>query len=348
MARPRRLHRASLLASALVLVVIPCSRAAVAAQRLPGTIAFTGARADDSSFITQIYEARPDGRVTQVTHDPRGFFASSWSPDGSRLLAVQVERSRGTEDLFVLSPGGTVIRRIATRVASIARWSPDGTRIAFMRGRDLMVVGADGSRLHVAARRALAATSLTWSPDGTRLAIGTRIDGWKGIYIVPADGSSPPVRVAVRLPPRHEWSLPTSITWSPRGTRIAFEYRWSVYITNLDGSDTARIRHFGTAPSWSPDGSHLAFAGLYWNYVVRSDGSSLRRIPGCVCIHAVPGWTQVLSWSPGGTRLAYSGGLGQHTDGGIYVVRVDGSGRARVARDPALRFFDALWRPGPR
>ncbi len=78
---------------------------------------------------------------------------------------------------------------------------------------------------------------------------------------------------------------------------------------------------------------------------MNADGRAFHRLPGCTCTDVYPGFAQRLSWSPDGTQLAYSGGVGPHLDGVIYRVRIDGRGGARVARSPSFTFERPLWRP---
>ena len=101
-------------------------------------------------------------------------------------------------------------------------WSPDGRRIAFLRGRPkskqgararviryhlygLYVVNADGSGLRRLTRNPNHGDyQLVWSPDGRTIYFGR--------YLVSADGSG-----ARRLP-----YIPLTAVWSPDGRRIAF------------------------------------------------------------------------------------------------------------------------------
>jgi len=69
-------------------------------------------------------------------------------------------------------------------------WSPDGTRIVYSEGADILVINADGS----------GQTKLTddpgndwdpcWSPDGSKIAFITDRDGNNEIYVMNAAGSN--------------------------------------------------------------------------------------------------------------------------------------------------------------
>jgi uncharacterized repeat protein (TIGR01451 family) len=115
--------------------------------------------------------------------------------------------------------------------------------------------------------------------------------------------------------------------------RIAFtepdpaKPRWvnapQVWTANPDGSDVQRqfaaIDENNAYPQWSPDGRWLAFYRDRTLMVARADGTEARVIaPGAGIIGAVT------SWSPDGTRIAYSV-EGKPYHGQIWVVNADGS-----------------------
>src|SRR4051794_1861075 len=69
---------------------------------------------------------------------------ADWSPDARRLVAVRRVGERA--ELWVLDAGGRNARRLTSGADDLAaRWSPDGTRIAFVRGGDVWTVAVDGT-----------------------------------------------------------------------------------------------------------------------------------------------------------------------------------------------------------
>ena len=81
----------------------------------------------------------------------------------------------------------------STRIEGSARFSPDGSRIAFVSfrsgGPEIWVAGRDGSGLQQIT--SLGAPGLFvggWSPDGARIAFEAAIDGNTDVYVVGTDG----------------------------------------------------------------------------------------------------------------------------------------------------------------
>ena len=79
----------------------------------------------------------------------------------------------------------------------------------------------------------------------------------------------------------------------------------------------------GASPTWSPDSRRLAFACATGIYTMTNRGTDIRHVPtGDLRV----GWP---TWSPDGKRLAFAGYT--PTSNSIYVTRLDGSGRVRIA-----------------
>jgi dipeptidyl aminopeptidase/acylaminoacyl peptidase len=182
------------------------------------------------------------------------------------------------------------------------RWSPDGSRLAFASNRDskakqLYVLPVEGGEPLQLTELDEDVTEVVWSPDGTRIVFSARVrdpaykeederkrrprrferlqyklddEGWIGdrrrhLFVVPADGSSPPVQLTDG---DFEDAAPS---WSPDGRRIAFasarqehwdtEVERDIFVVDAEGGEPERLTggdsHY-EAPAWSPDGSAIA------------------------------------------------------------------------------------------
>lgn len=96
-----------------------------------------------------------DGCVSSVAVDPvRSLTDPAGSPDGSEIAAVALadtDEVAGPIALFDAATG-TLIRDLADGVDLDPAFSPDGRRVAFVRGRDLYAVPRGGGRARRLAR----------------------------------------------------------------------------------------------------------------------------------------------------------------------------------------------------
>ena len=245
------------------------------------------------------------------------------SPDGSRIVYVTCEfpfpydgygYPRGQE-LAIVNVDGNGLQRLTVDGHFVAypSWSPDGSRIAFIRtvlrppdAMDPRTYGPFESQIVVLSARGTKAIDRTfgvglyppvWSPDGDRLAaLGNR----------PMEGEED------RYRPK-----------SP--------YKHILFHIGLDGTDASRLGEATTLPTWSPDGERLAFGLEDEVYTVRLDGTDRRLVVDDFRANQV-------SWSPDGAELLLA------SDGGVYVVGADGTG-LRALGPSDLRVKSAIWSP---
>ncbi len=268
--------------------------------------------------------ARPGGavRVAHLTPALRVPLEPVWAPDGSQLLAID---DRG---IFVMSATGSTTLRVTgvTSGYEDVAWSPDSQRIAFHDNNMLFLVNADGSgglkRLTRYADR-----GWSWSPNGRRIAyVGISAAGRKAMFIVNTMGSPQPRRIDVSIPSGGPTPSYFSPTWSPDGTRLAFECcangyqpngNW-IYLVRPDGSGLTRA-YEGDIRGWSPDGRLLlvsrGFNALWKLFLVRSDGTLVRRLPGC------SSGCGYVAWLPDSKSIIYN------EQRRVYVARIAGSMR---------------------
>jgi len=138
-----------------------------------------------------------------------------------------------------------------------------------------------------------------WSPDGTAIVFARGYPASSDLYRMNADGSS-----TTRLTDFEGYEH--SPTWSPGGTRIAFESRSleapRINLFDIDDG-TVTDQGPGSLPRWSPDGARLAFvsdrAGNLDVFVMDADGANVYQLT------TGPERDTLPSWSPDGETILY-------------------------------------------
>ena len=142
------------------------------------------------------------------------------SPDGSRVVYVlrtlDREGDRNVDALWAVATDGSTPRRLTSGPTDAApAWSPDGSRLAFLRESQVHVLAADGGDPEKVTDLPLGAGAPVWSPNGERIAFTSAVD--------PTDGTG-------RWSPRASTTRPTvpapsappaaSCTWSVSYTHL--------------------------------------------------------------------------------------------------------------------------------
>lgn len=167
----------------------------------------------------------PIGMHPGGEHDPM------WLPNGQALMFPW-------SDVVVPIDGSTPYHLQLTDLpwGGLVTYSPDGSHVAYVTGRSLMVARSDGSESRRVSRWA---GSLTWSPTGDRIAFA---QGRQLSLLNVTTGTVTLLAEVEKTPPD---SLLSVIDFSPEGDRILFsrsqddgDALWSI---DVDGSHLRRL-----------------------------------------------------------------------------------------------------------
>ena len=163
-----------------------------------------------------IHLAGPDGAVRELVDAPAAEHqCPTFAPVGN-LLAYGVD---GNLVIAAIGERGTIDARRVVPVPEAAlplcfEWSPDGRAIALNLGDDVVrIVELDGPMREIEVP--LGVPSIGWTYDATAILAGS----WQEIAIVPLDGSRP--RLIPGLPGGMRWRGPYELEASPAGPHIA-------------------------------------------------------------------------------------------------------------------------------
>jgi Tol biopolymer transport system component len=283
----------------------------------------------------------PSGRIAVVcfTPDPLADQICTLNPDGSSWRQL----TRGPEKIDSIEPA----------------FSPDGTRIVFVRGpnegkTDTYVMNVDGTGAHRLTHCASCdgEDTPTYSPRGRTIAFHRDPHTSRGgIFLMNADGSH--VRQLTREICDCYDGEPS---FAPDGKRLVFaryrnrDHLGALFVIDLDRSRPTRITQWALGagwPDWSPNERLIVF-GSYGNeglrpgrsrnlYTVHPDGRALHALTS-----ATGGFEQDYqpAWSPDGNWIVFTREPnaqqtpGIHGDQNVDIMRADGTEIRRIAGPP--------------
>jgi Tol biopolymer transport system component len=223
----------------------------------------------------------------------------------------------GRSHLFTLDLSSGSIRQLTSgrnHNDANARWSPDGTKIAFISSRsgswDLYVMNADGTDVQRMTDHPAADHDPRWMPDMQSLIFSSERDSRSDLYRVWLKD-----RRVDRLT-HHFVGRAIMPNVSPDGRSVAFAaqtlqrlqfWEFQVHVLDLATGKTRPLDNSGGAcwPNWSPDGKQLANVLLAKEpstiQIRNADGSGAREI-------AVDPrrWAYYPDWSSDGKLIAFS------------------------------------------
>ncbi|HET9016991.1 MAG TPA: S9 family peptidase [Thermomicrobiaceae bacterium] len=272
------------------------------------------------------------------------------SPDGRAVVYVvkradlAANRYRSSIVLVTLGPDGTPAGTRSLTAgnarASAPRWSPDGSRLAFVSdGADggvdqLYVVDPEGGEPRRLTSLARGAGNPVWSPDGARLAF-LSTEG-NGLDDAERDAPGGPIRHISRRVYRVD------------GTGYVddrFQHVWVVAAAGGDPRQVTRGAQSDLMPAWSPDGSRIAFVSNRESgveatfqsqlYTVPVDGAAAEGPDGARRVDRGTQQAAVPAWSPDGSQIAYVGLRDDGPAGGnheVFVVPAAGGAARSLTR----------------
>ena len=242
-------------------------------------LVFTGQTDDEGDIATGfdfylLSLETGDVRALPITGD--GFDGGpAFSADGKRLAftrydAVMRDGELMVQDLddgFVPRGAPQLVPESSLQAPGFPVWSPDGTRLVFVRASQVLewTMGGAVRPLHAATGQ-LAGLSMVWRSGDRPVAVAARTEANFDIWMLPLDpvthaALGPAVRrIASSARDEHP-------RFSPDGRRVAF-VSWragggDLWIADADGSRQRQISRLGASdpgtPRWSPDRSQVSF-----------------------------------------------------------------------------------------
>lgn len=281
------------------------------------------------------------------------------SPDGSQIIFTRTHidkmNDRRSSSVWIMNSDGSKKRQLMAKGGNV-RWSPDGSRIAFIAADDkgkpqlfTRWMDAEGaiSQITYGTERP---RGVFWAPDGQSIAFMSRVPRKTDF--------------TVKLPGR-----PAGAKWK-EDPMVVEEFLWHqdrigpmnngwdhIFVVTAEGgtpkqltsgnwhANTRRLGAIRSAAnlSWSPDGTKIAFDGLAeeddgrrytesYVYTVDVASGEITQLTG----NSIGAQDPV--FSPNGDMVAFTAfheSVMSYRHVNMYVVNVDGSGQRRVVGDLA-------------
>jgi dipeptidyl aminopeptidase/acylaminoacyl peptidase len=273
------------------------------------------------------------------------------SPDGRSIVYVRrmadVMSDKRFSNLWVLSFDGSQDRPVTTGTFSDSspRWSPDGTRIAYVSDRDgkpqLYVRWMDSGQTARLSDLEYPPSDIAWSPDGKLISFSSHVPS-EALKI--ADLPKPPEGAKWAEPPRAYDRL--EYRFNGRGyLKPGFT---QIFVVSANGGAPRQLTSgdfphggapFGAGePVWTPDGRYLLFSANlrpdFEYHPLNSEVYELDVTSGVVkALTSRNGPDEFPTVSPDGKTIAYVGFDDRyqgHQTTHLYLMNRDG-GQVRVA-----------------
>jgi dipeptidyl aminopeptidase/acylaminoacyl peptidase len=266
------------------------------------------------------------------------------SPGGRRIAFVVTTLSEDRDEylanIWVTDVDGGSPRHFTAgpRRDLEPRWSPDGTRLAFLSERapreklQLYVMPVDGGEPTKLTTLDNGVSSVTWSPDGSNLA-----------FVSPVGGSREPESEDERRKSRPARVI-TSLKYRLNGEGFIYDRRPHVFVVAIDGTAPVQLTDgdfIDADPAWAPDGQSIVFVSARHAERDDDDASDLWRVPvkagAPQRLTATAGPVLLPAFSPDGRTIAYLARPGRNAFGrNVRVFTIPSTGGDATCLTSAL------------
>jgi len=278
-----------------------------------------------------------------------------WTPDGRSIVFSEDEDVGAFVSYAIPWLGGPMRTITASQV-----WDVHGNRVAYYSGDSILARDLDGGE-PVLLNRSLSSHSGTWSPDGSRLAFVRGATGFvqwgsvgnSSILIVNEQGGD-------RVPVVDHASLNVSPVWMPDGDHLLFvsdrEGARDIYMVRVGPSGLSRGEPVrittGLNPhsiSLSEDGGTLVYSQFIlrrniWKMAMPDSGAVLQSQSELTPVTVGNQAVENSDLSADGRWLAFDSDLEGNYD--IYIVSVDGGEPRPLTTHPADDWMGSISRDG--
>jgi len=262
------------------------------------------------------------------------------SPDGARIVYVRVSydimTDRARRNLWLVNADGTNNRPLRSEAKNFSspRWSPDGTRLAYVSAAEgspqLYVRWMDSGQTALLTNLVEAPGAIAWSPDGKSIAF---------TQLVPV--KKPPLATPPEKPEGAQWAPPVkvidSVVYRADGEGYLEAGFQHVFIVSSEGGTPRQLTdgEFNDAGplSFTPDSRRVVFSanrGEDWERNPQDSNVFTVDIANLALVQLTTRYGQDNSpvVSPDGRKIAYLGfddRLQGYQVTHLYVMDVDGN-----------------------
>jgi dipeptidyl aminopeptidase/acylaminoacyl peptidase len=284
------------------------------------------------------------------------------SPDGKQvayvLTTIDQRRNRRDNSIWMVAVDGhSAPRRLSAEGfnSTSPRWSPDGTRLAFVSSRNsagadspagepqrpqICILPMDGGEALTLTRLKNGAGAFQWAPDGTRLVVVSRT------------GPSDNVAGSARKSDVRHYS---HISYKFNDTGWYDDKRGHLFVVDAAGGAATQLttgdEWNDTDPQWSPDSTRIAFVsdrtGQEYDgghnkdvWVTAARGGPLTKISDHEYDDTQP------RWSPDGRQIAFAGQTQRRQFPKLYLAPAGGGKSTLAVDDLDLIPTELHWGPG--